>query len=440
MTLLVFIFLLYESFKAFSYRDIDRALRTIATSIREGISIVDENILTPEFERPSLLSDVFVLVFDPKGEPLTEVRLPYDRRGVVLALHGFESSTSIQSGEQEFRAYTIPIRDVENRLGAIQVLTTLSALKKGLSNLLFLLLALTPAFLGVAALGGMKLAHRALAPIGEIAKAAKAIKAENLNERLPVMSKDTEIQDLVETLNGMLEDIERGFLREKRLTQDISHELRTPLTIIKGNVSLALRKDRSPEEYVAVLREVEREVDHMIRMVNELLFLARENELGQKKNFKPVLLNALIEEVCAELSPLAKQNGLSLEVILPEDHLMVLGNSSSLERLFSNLVENAVKYTPSGGKVTVEVASNDRCAVVRVKDTGIGIPEEDLSHIFERFWRGDRSRQRGGFGLGLAIALAVAKSHGGEITVESTSRGSTFTVVLPLEESTKPGG
>lgn len=439
VTLFVFIFILYESFKAFLYRDVDRALQTIATSIREGISIVDEDVLTPEFERPSLLNDVFVLIFNSKGELLTDTKLPYDSRGVALALHGFESWTNLRNGEQEFRVYTLPVRDAEDRIGAIQVLTTLSALKKSLSNLFFLLFALTPAFLGVAALGGMKLAHRALAPIGEIVKAAKAIKAENLNKRLPAISTDAEIQDLVATLNGMLEDIERGFLREKRLTQDISHELRTPLTIIKGNVSLALRRDRSPEEYVTTLREVEREVDHMIRMVNELLFLARESELKEKRCFKPVLLNALVEEVCVELSPLAKEKGLSLEVVLPEDHLVVLGNSSSLERLFYNLVENAIKYTPPGGRVTVEASSGNHRAVVQVKDTGVGIPEEDLPHIFERFWRGDRSRQRGGFGLGLAIALAVARSHGGEITVESTPQGSTFTIVLPLAENTKPG-
>lgn len=347
----MFIFILYESFKTFSYRDVDHALQTIATSLREGISVVDENTVTLELERPSPLSDVFVLLFDSEGRLLTDTTLPYDRRGVTLALHGFETYSNIWSDSQELRAYTIPVHDVEGRLGAIQVLTTLSTLKKNLSNLLFLLLTLAPVFLGLAALGGVNLASRALAPIREIAKMVKTIKAESLNKRLPVISTDAEIQDLVETLNEMLEDIEKGFLRERRLTQDISHELRTPLTVIKGNVSLALHKSRSLEEYIATLREVEREVDHMIRMVDELLFLARESECNQKKNFKRVLLNALVEEVCVELSPLAKQNGLSLEVTLPEDRLVVLGNSSSLERLFYNLVENAIKYTPSGGRI-----------------------------------------------------------------------------------------
>lgn len=439
VALLVFIFILYESFKAFSYRDVDQALQTIATSIRDGISIVNENILAPEFERPSPLSDVFVLLFDPGGRLLTDTALLYDSRGVTLALRGWESHANIKNGGQELRVYTIPVHDTENRLGAIQVLTSLSILKKNLANLLFLLFALTPVFLGVAALGGISLARRALAPIGEIAKAAKTIKAESLDKRLSVMSTDTEIQDLIETLNGMLEDIEKGFLREKCLTQNVSHELRTPLTIIKGNVSLALRKSRSLEEYVVTLQEVEREVDHMIRMVNELLFLARESELNQRKNFKPVLLNALIEEMCVELFPLAEQGGLSLEVILPEDRIIVLGNSSSLEQLFYNLVENAIKYTPSGGKVTVEASCRDNHVVIQVKDTGIGIPKEDLPHIFERFWQGDQSRQRRGFGLGLAIALAVARSHGGEVTVESSSRGSVFTVTLLLAGNTKPG-
>ena len=431
--LLVFIFILYESFKAFSYRDIDQALRTIASSIREGISVVDERIVTPEFERPSPLNDVFVLLFNPRGELLTETPLPYDARGVTLALRGKESYANFENGGREFRAYTLPVHDEEHRLGAIQVLTTLSALRKALANLLFLLLALTPMFLAVAAIGGLNLARRALAPIGEIVKAVRLIKTESLDRRLPSISTDAEIEDLVRTLNGMLEEIEKGFLREKRLTQDISHELRTPLTIIKGSVSLALRKSRSPEEYVATLQEVEREVDHMIRMVNELLFLAREDDLTQQKHFKPVLLNALLEEVCLELLPLATQHHLLLCVNLPEDRLVVLGNSSSLEQLFYNLLENAIKYTPSGGKIEVTAERNGHQAVIRVKDTGIGIPREDLPHIFERFFRGDRSRQRGGFGLGLSIALAVAKSHGGDIRVEdSTPQGSTFLVTLPL--------
>ncbi|MGC8778876.1 MAG: sensor histidine kinase, partial [Candidatus Caldatribacteriaceae bacterium] len=304
-----------------------------------------------------------------------------------------------------------------------------------------LLLALMPIFLAVATIGGLKLARRALAPIGEIARTVRLIKTESLDKRLPSISTDAEIEDLVTTLNGMLEEIEQGFLREKQLTQDISHELRTPLTIIKGNASLALRKSRSPQEYVAILQEVEREVDHMIRMVNELLFLAREDDLAQRKNFKPTLLNALLEEVCLELLPLARQNGLSLQVTIPEEPLVVLGNSSSLERLFSNLLENAIKYTPSGGEVEVTAEQKDHQVVVRVRDTGPGIPREDLPHIFERFWRGDRSRQRGGFGLGLAIALAVARSHGGDIRIEdSTPHASTFLVTLPLTENREHPG
>jgi heavy metal sensor kinase len=434
ITLFVFILIVYESFKFLSYKDIDQSIQTIASSIEEDILIVDEKIVLSEVEKPSSFSGIFVLFFDKEGKPLINIPFPYQKDGISRALKGKNSYSTIENKGERFRVYTSPIRYNNARIvGAIQVIMSLSGIERTLNKLLMLLLFSIPILLVIASFGGNILAKNALNPIDSIVDMTRSIETENLDKRLPMMSTDIEIRRLVETLNEMLERIERGFNREKQLTQNISHELRAPLTIIKGNISLALRKRRSIEEYISILQEVEREVDYMACMINELLFLAREDELNQRRYFKEVLLNALIEEIYLEFLPLAKEKNIALNLDLPPSQIMIKGNSSSLERLFRNLIENAIKYTPDGGIVEIKVRLEENLVRIDIKDTGIGISQEDIPHIFERFYRADKSRHRGGFGLGLAIAYAIAKSHSGEIKVESSKdKGSVFTVILPI--------
>ncbi|MGB9681971.1 MAG: ATP-binding protein [bacterium] len=434
ITLFIFISIVYESFNFLSYKDIDQSIQTIATSIEEDILIVDGKIVLFEIERPSSFSNTFVLLFDKEGKPLINISFPYQEDLIKFALKGKESYSTIENRGERFRIYTSAIRDNNtNIVGAIQVIMSLSSVEKSLNKLLMVLLFSVPILLVIASFGGNILAKNALEPIDKIVDMTHSIETESLDKRLPIISSDIEIRRLIETLNEMLERIERGFKREKQLTQDVSHELRAPLTTIKGNISLALRKDRPIEEYVSILQEVEREVDYMSCMIDELLFLAREDELTQRRYFKEVLLNALIEEIYLESLPLAKEKDLSLSLKLPTSQIIVKGNSSSLERLFRNLIENALKYTPSGGRIEIIVGIEENLVKVDIKDTGIGISQEDIPHIFERFYRADKSRHRGGFGLGLAIAHAIAKSHNGEIRVESSKdKGSTFTVLLPI--------
>jgi len=432
--LFVFIIIIYKGFSLFSYRDVDESLRAVALSTEEDIAVIDKGIILLELEKPPAYSDIFILFFNSEGKPLTKTPNLFDENGVKLALKGQDSYSTLIGKGEKFRVYSRPIFYNNNRIaGAIQVIMSLSDVEKTLANLLFLLFSTSPILLIIASLGGITLARYSLKPIDDIVNATRAIEVENLSKRLPIISKDIEIKRLIETLNEMLERIERGYNREKQLTQDISHELRAPLTIIKGNISLALRRRRSVEEYIAILQEMEKEIDYMSHMVNELLFLAREDDLSQRKYFKEVLLNALIEEMYLEFLPLAKEKNIIFHLELPDYQIVVSGNSSSLERLFRNLIENAIKYTPSGGKINIRVSKSESFVSVDIEDTGIGIPEDEIPHIFERFYRADKSRHRDGFGLGLTIAYAVARSHGGEIKVKSTpNQGSTFTVILPL--------
>lgn len=437
--LFAFIIIVYKSFALFSYRDVDESIRAVALSTEEDITVVDKSIILPEIEKSPSFSDIFILFFNSEGKPSIKTPSLFDENGVKLALKGQDSYSTLIGKEERFRAYSKPIFYNNNHIvGVIQVIMSLSDVEKTLANLLFLLFSTSPILLIIASLGGITLAKYSLKPIDEIVNATRAIEVENLSKRLPIISKDIEIKRLIETLNEMLDRIERGYNREKQLTQDISHELRAPLTIIKGNISLALRRRRSVEEYIATLQEMEKEIDYMSHMVNELLFLAREDDLPQRRYFKEVLLNALIEEIYLEFLPLSREKSISLHLELPSLQIVVSGNSSSLERLFRNLIENAIKYTLSGGKIDIRVSKSGSFVSVDIEDTGIGISEDDIPHIFERFYRIDKSRHRDGFGLGLAIAYAIAKSHSGEIKVKSIpNQGSTFTVILPLLANNK---
>jgi len=301
----------------------------------------------------------------------------------------------------------------------------------------------------VALLGGFWLSDRAMRPVRDITQAARQISAADLSLRLKNTKQD-EIGQLAETFNDMLSRLESAFQRQKQFTADASHELRTPLTIISLEIGNALLMPQKTQEYQRVLKVIQSENDLMARLVNDLLMLARMDSGQAKLHRESLDLGELTLEVVERLTPLAAKNSLTLK-ISDFPVTMVFVDKQHLTRLLTNLVENAIKYT-SGNKpgcdrkvcVDVEHASNPDLALVRVSDSGPGIPAEDLPHIFERFYRVDKSRSRqmedgssppSGMGLGLAIAKWIAQIHGGEIAVESEfGKGTTFTLTLPLEK------
>jgi len=273
-------------------------------------------------------------------------------------------------------------------------------------------------------------------PLDDIATVAKQIsRADDLSLRVPHSDRIDEIGVLARALNETLERLERLFQTQQRLLADVSHELRTPLTAIRGNVDLMRRMGDGDAESLEIIQE---EVDRLTRLVGDLTLLARADAGGLPLNLKPVELDNLLFEVYRQVSMLAKP----VEVLVAEvDQVCVNGDSDRLKQLLLNLVENGIKYTPKGGRVTVSLAKANNWAQITVSDNGVGIPSEDLPFIFDRFYRVDKARNRsqGGSGLGLAIAKWVAQAHGGDIYVESeVNVGTTFTVVLPvLEKETK---
>jgi two-component system OmpR family sensor kinase len=273
------------------------------------------------------------------------------------------------------------------------------------------------------------LAGRALSPVVQIKSLAEQIRHGRLEQRIDIGVKGKEIDDLVRMFNDMLESIQHSMEAQKRFTSDVSHEIRSPLTSLRGSMEVALRKKRSPEEYEEMLRSNLSDVIRLSRITDDLLFLAKadNNIVELRKHWFDVnqLLKGIVERM--------RYDGLSI-VEKYEENLEFYGDSNILEQAFSNLVQNAIKYTPVGGTVTIATRKEDDSIKIVVSDTGVGIPEGEIPHIFDRFYRVDkeRSRKMGGTGLGLAITRWIVSAHNGKIIVKSTvGSGSDFIVFFP---------
>jgi heavy metal sensor kinase len=300
-----------------------------------------------------------------------------------------------------------------------------------------------PALIAVSWLIGYGLARRFLRPIHLITRTARRISSTNLNERLLRTNSGDELDMLAATLNDMIERLEDSFALLRQFAADAAHELRTPLTLLKGEAELALRAD--PQDLAAhraALESIIAECDHMITVVTNLLSLYRADAGDEAMAHGPVRLDLLLTEMAETFRILAEEAQLTLDT-QPFPPVAVLGHRSRLHELFANILDNAVKYTPAGGRVTLSAELDADDVHVTIADTGVGIPEEELPKVFTRFYRVDHSRSRdtGGSGLGLTIAKSIAIAHGGTIEADSApGAGSSFTVTLPLAPPSEGGG
>jgi heavy metal sensor kinase len=278
------------------------------------------------------------------------------------------------------------------------------------------------------------LARKALKPVDRMTETARRISAEHLDRQVQGSGTGDELDRLARTLNEMLGRLNLAFQEIRQFSADASHELQTPLTVLKGEIEVGLRSPRKPEEYQAILRSALEETDRIARLVEGLLLLSRSDAGVLRMDRRSVDLKNLAEEVIGAVRPLAASRSVNLRVESLEP-VQITGDPDHLRRLFLNLVDNGIKYTPAGGSVEVSLHKDDRWACLRIRDSGIGIAPEDQEKIFRRFYRAERARSQGGSGsgLGLAIAKSIAEAHGGRIQVESAAgQGSLFTVILPL--------
>jgi heavy metal sensor kinase len=266
-----------------------------------------------------------------------------------------------------------------------------------------------------------------------MAEQARNITGSNLETRIKIDNAAEELAVLVTSFNELLSRLDQSFDTMRRFVADASHELRTPISVIRGEADVALSQVRSPTEYRESLGVILDEARRLSRLVDDLLNLARADAGHVQLQTHDFYLNELLSDCCRSVQGLASTRGLTLECVADGD-LQFTGDEQLLRRLVINLLDNAIRYTPKGGRVRAELQAGDSDVRLRVSDTGIGIAREDAARIFERFYRAGeaRSRQDGGFGLGLAIVRWIAESHHG--TVDCASRageGSTFTVTLP---------
>lgn len=278
---------------------------------------------------------------------------------------------------------------------------------------------------------GWFMARRALLGVEEVTRTAMDISSGTLERRVPVKARGKEIDKLATTFNNMLDRIHALVTGMREMTDNIAHDLKSPITRIRGVAEVTLTTGKSMDEYKTMAADTIEECDHLLQMIKTMMDISEAEAGTAKLAMDKIDMSMIVRDVCELFQPIAEDKGTDIIHKVPITYCLY-GDMQRLQRMVANLLDNAIKYTQSGGTVTISVNGDEGKAVISVNDTGIGISEHDLPHIFNRFYRCDQSRSLPGIGLGLSLALAIARAHGGNITATSRpGKGSSFTVTLP---------
>jgi heavy metal sensor kinase len=403
-----------------------------AVNIEDGQIAFGDSIPEPGDLRGRRLT---IRILDLRGQVLQAAgayrNLPVDPPSLTAALQRQPAFATLRdsSSQETIRICTAPIIENEQVIGIVQVAQSLESVHDTLQRLLTALLVSVPLLVVLAALGGYRLAARALQPIDTITRTARQISADDLHARLKLPVTDDEVGRLAATFDAMLERLDDSFQRERRFTADASHELRTPLAAMQTILGVIRAQRRTAEDYEQALDDLASETDRLRGLVEDLLRLARD-DMRPGSVHAPIDLSTLIDDVVETLRLLAEDKGLTMTCAIAPA-LVVNGDRDDLIRLFLNVIENAVKYTAQG-RIAICATPAADAIEVRVHDTGCGIAPTHLPHVFDRFYRVDAARGNGGAGLGLEIAQEIARAHGGGIMVTSAiGAGSTFVIRIP---------
>ncbi len=415
--------------RASLYHAIDEALQDrvhgVQTFMERQIASLSVPEIRDEFREHSVLGpggDLFQ-VCDADGEWLYR-SVPLETNNVPIALPaslGTPRYDTVPVKEHVLRFYSQRI-SVNGKSYAVQVGALMNEAFEALEGFRIMLLFAAPLLLVAASAGGYWISRRALAPVDEISHAAQRISIENLTERLRVPQTGDQLQRLSETLNAMLSRLEASVRRITQFTADASHELRAPVSLIRTTAEVAtLNRDRPAPEYLEALDEILEESERTSQVVDSLMLLARADSGKESLELVPVDARTIVRSAAEQGERLARNQGVEFSVKVPAQAIPIQADADALRRALLILMDNAAKYTARGGSVQVSLTSRDGVAVAAVSDTGIGIGDQDLVHIFDRFWRADKARARGqaGAGLGLSIAKWIVDMHGGQISVQS---------------------
>jgi len=470
LTLAAFAAVLYGARRGASYQDLDQRIQSeaaltggiLAESYRaRGVLVRGDTagrpVLIPDLAAlleavPDYLiitaRDGSLLFASPDARALTFQQVEQLRLVAAAPISGRTSGALRLEPDGPKLHYALRyVTDAGPQFGAILAGANLRTAELSAEQLLSTIALILPLGLVAALLMGSWIARRALAPVDRIITEVREITdGRSLHRRLAEPMVKDELGRLTETLNQMMTRLERSFAALRRFTADASHELKTPLTVLRAGVERAITMPSLPSEALAALEETLQEINRMTELVEALLMLARADEGTAPLHRETVDLRAIVEETGETGELLAAEAGVSMEVATPADPVIVPVDASRIRQLILNLLTNAVKYTPAGGSVRLQLGPSNGRVTLTVADSGVGIAPGDLPHIFDRFWRADSARtrtgERSGTGLGLAICKWIAEAHGGTIDVQSRpGRGTTFTVTLPRETTAPtPGG
>ena len=463
LSLAVFAIVLYLARRSASYQDLDRRIQSeadltagiLAESYRARGVLVELDtarrpVLIPEVAAvlevvPDFLvltsRDGRLLFASPDARALTFAEFEQLTGLVAQAAPGGEGRVSgkhhIEPNGPTLHYVIRATPQAGGQFGALFAGADTRSAELGLQQLVSTIVVAFVIGLVPAVLVGRWLAGRALEPVDRMITEVREITdGRTLHRRLAVPMVKDELGRLADTLNQMMARLERSFAALRRFTADASHELKTPLTVVRAGVERAITRPDVPQETLAALEETLHEVNRMTELLDSLLTLARADEGRAELHREPMDLRAIVTEAGETGELLADHAGVAIEIRTPPEPVVLAVDRSRVRQLVLNLIENAVKYTPRGGNVSVQLGGIDGTVVLTVADSGIGIAAGDLPHIFDRFWRADSARTRTGArpgaGLGLAISKWIAEAHGGAIEVQSRpGRGTTFTVTFP---------
>ncbi|MDI3481043.1 MAG: two-component system, OmpR family, heavy metal sensor histidine kinase CusS [Tepidanaerobacteraceae bacterium] len=428
----IFSFLVYAMMSKMMYSGEENLIKAHAAQAVSSVEVENGSV---KFTEPHELvtSGTYITVYDKRDQiifggdgiyPDIDIQKPSEEKLRV-----------IKTKDNTWMIYDRPVHEENGLIAWVRASRSLMPVGKTMENLRDILFLTIPLFLIIASGGGMFLASRALAPIDRITKTARAIGHGDLSRRLNMPNVQDEVGRLAMTFDEMLDRLEKSFKKERQFTSDASHELRTPIAVIRAIAEETLTGERNGDEYREALEIILKEAAKMGKMVSQLLLLTRGDEGRYRLEMEKIDLKIVVEDVAGEMQSMAEQHGIDLCIDAGKS-VVVKGDQTLLTRLFMNLIENAVKYNKRGGWVKVTLDEVKDFARIIVEDSGIGIPEEDLPHVFDRFYRVDRSRSTDGTGLGLSIVQWIVKIHSGKIDVMShPDKGTRFIVYLPLNSS-----